>query len=303
MIPNMKFYVISIVAIFAALGIGIYIGFTLDAQSFVEDQGEIVALELEKRFDYQQEENKKLKEEITKLENNNKINNEFINNSYKPLIKGKLEEKNILIIETNPDYMYSGIGKTLEDANANIAGVVTIKKEIKDIEKLEKFYSFNQIEPEIKDLVQDLTIKMTNSFLEKDYSFINLLINEEIIDFIGNINNEISIDTIVLAGGSFEDDNYINKIDKNIIDIANNNDIGILGVEKTNVDFSYMNAYRDYNISTVDNIDSIIGRISMVYLIKGESGNYGLKNSSESLMPSLDIENDMNFEKNEDSEN
>ena len=43
----MKFYVISIVAIFAALGIGIYIGFTLDAQSIIVEQKEDIAAKIE----------------------------------------------------------------------------------------------------------------------------------------------------------------------------------------------------------------------------------------------------------------
>ena len=45
----MKFYVISIVAIFVALGIGIYIGFTLDTQSFLVEQKEDIVAKLEEK--------------------------------------------------------------------------------------------------------------------------------------------------------------------------------------------------------------------------------------------------------------
>lgn len=38
MLPSMRFYIISIVSIFIALGIGIFIGFTIDTQDFITEQ-------------------------------------------------------------------------------------------------------------------------------------------------------------------------------------------------------------------------------------------------------------------------
>ncbi len=292
MIPNMKFYVISIVAIFAALGIGIFIGFTLDAQTIVEDQGELIALELEKRFDYEQRENKKLKDEINTIKEEQIDDKKYINNSYKKIIENRLLGKNAIIIETSSDYIYSGLGATLEDAGAKLKGILTIKENVRNIEKLEDIYTRYNIELEDNDLIIDISRKITNALLENNNEFIEMLKKERIIDLIGNLNIENKIDTIIIAGGSKEEENaLVDKIDKCIIDISISENINIVGVEKSNVSYSYMPRYQDYNISTIDNIDNIIGKVSLVYVIDNRPGHYGTKNTADSLMPRLDIIN------------
>ena len=51
MLPNMKFYVVSIVAIFTALGLGIYIGFSMDTEGFITDQQEELVNIVESEFE------------------------------------------------------------------------------------------------------------------------------------------------------------------------------------------------------------------------------------------------------------
>jgi len=78
LIPNIKFYVISIAAIFAALGIGIFVGFLLDAQNLIMDQRNDIITEIEKRFDYLSEENKGLKEALESANNEKEITNTLL---------------------------------------------------------------------------------------------------------------------------------------------------------------------------------------------------------------------------------
>lgn len=300
MIPNMKFYVISIVAIFAALGIGIYIGFTLDAQSFVVDQREDIASKLEERFDFQKEENEKLKVELLELEKENSIDQKYIDNTYSALIENKLLDKNILVVETNSDYMYSGIGRTLEEAGANISGVVTLKKSFTDEEKIKEFYEEYSLESQSKDLVSDLSLRLTDALLDRNNDFINELKEEGIIDIIGSIDS--STDLVVLAGGSLEDNSEsIGKVDKNIVARVQERGLDIIGVEKSNVNYSYIDIYKSYKISTIDNIDSLIGKVSMIYTLDSRPGHYGIKQTADGLMPLIDSKNPENLEQGKEN--
>ena len=140
MLPSMRFYIISIVSIFVALGIGIFIGFTMDTQEFVIEQQEIINEIIESQFETLINENKELKANVNTLESENEYKDEYINLSYESIIKGKLEGLKVGIIETSEDYVTSGIGRDLEMSGAKVINVTTLNNNIIDKEKLSNLY-------------------------------------------------------------------------------------------------------------------------------------------------------------------
>ncbi|QQY80627.1 copper transport outer membrane protein MctB [Keratinibaculum paraultunense] len=291
MIPNMKFYVISIVAIFAALGIGIYIGFALDAQSFVIDQREDIIAKLEERFDFLKDENQELKSKLKELELENNDFKEFIENTYEEIIKDKLLGKKVAVIETKDDYMYSGIGQTLEVAGATVKSVTTITDKIMNEVVLRNIYNeLNDLEMSdnkntnwIFNAVKDVT---TSIITGEPTESMNKIIEEQIVDIVGNIDEPV--DYIIIAGGSVKEEiDRINLIDKTIIDVAKTLNKPIIGIEKTIVNYSYIGTYKNFRISTIDNVDTPIGKTSLILAMEGRPGHYGVKQTAEQLFPDI----------------
>ena len=68
---NIKYFVLTMVSVFLALAIGIYIGFMFDAQDILMSQKEDIVTQLEERFDYLEEENQTVREEIAKVTKEN----------------------------------------------------------------------------------------------------------------------------------------------------------------------------------------------------------------------------------------
>jgi hypothetical protein len=289
LIPNMKFYVISIVAIFAALGIGIYIGFAFDTQDFVVEQREDIIQNLEERFDFLKGENQELKLEIEELELENEDCKTYMLSTYEEMIKGRLLGKSVAIIETKDDYMYSGIGQVLESAGAKVANVVTINDSIMDKEIMERIYEGMNLPVGDINLVSKTTEEIVTGIINGESSaFIKKLEEEHIINIVGMINEPI--DYIVIAGGSVsEDRERINLIDKTIVQIGRDKEKNIIGIEKTKIGFSYMESYKEFKISTVDNVDTIIGKVSLILAMEGRPGHYGTKPTAEELMPNLKL--------------
>ncbi len=293
MIPNMKFYVISIVAIFAALGIGIYIGFALDAQSFVVEQREDIAAKLEERFDFLKDENQELKSKLKKLELENDNFEEFIENTYEEIIKDRLSGKKVAIIETKDDYMYSGIGQTLEVAGATVKSVTTVTDKIMNKALLRNIYGeLNELEMEddkntncVFNAIKDVT---TSIITGESTEFINKITEEQVVDIVGNIDEPV--DYIIIAGGSIKEDlDRLNLIDKTIIDVAKTLDKPVIGIEKTIVNYSYMDIYKNFRISTIDNVDTPIGKTSLILTMEGRPGHYGIKQTAEQLFPDIKL--------------
>ena len=287
MIPNMKFYVISIVSIFLALAIGIYIGFTLDAQNFLVEQKEDIASKLEEKFDYLRGENINLKKDIEDLKMQNSQYEKFNETLYPEVIKNRLSGMKVAIIETNDEYIYSGVGKVLEMSGADVVNITTIKDKFLNKDILNEIYLKNGVKKEeLEDnIVGKATIDLSTAIAsDEENEIIKYFKEYGLINIIGNIDE--SVDYIIIAGGSDSKDvDRINILDKNIIDTVKKLDLPIIGIEKTKVKNSYMEEYKDSRISTVDNIDSIMGKVALVMSMEGRPGNYGIKPSAESLLP------------------
>lgn len=286
--PNLKYYVVSIAAIFLALGIGIYIGFTLDAHNLLVEQKDDIVAKIEEKFEYLSDENVNLKQEINDLENINDQYEKYIENVYEVIIKDRLKDANIAIIETNDDYVYSGIGKTLELAGANVVNITTIKDKFINEGVLKEINDGLYEKLQSDDLVGGGIINLTRAIINgKEDDFIDSLREKKAINLIGSY--DTPIDYLVIAGGAEnEDANKISKIDKNIIDLAHDLEVSVIGIEKENVNYSYMDAYKNYRISTVDNVDSIIGKTALILSMEGRAGNYGIKPGAQQLLPNLE---------------
>ncbi|WP_416197928.1 MAG: Copper transport outer membrane protein, MctB [Sporanaerobacter sp.] len=286
MIPNMKFYVISIVSIFLALAIGIYIGFSLDANEFIEEQRDDLVTKLEEKFDYLKEENQNLKDEVDILELENSQYANFSELIYPEIIKNRLAGLKVAIIETNDEYIYSGIGKTLGMAGADVVSIVTIKDKFLNEELLKEIYSNGEENIEIKGNIIDKGIEdLTNAIISGNNKEIIELYGEYgLINMVGSADEPV--DYIVIAGGSEKEDfDRINYLDRKIVEVSKRSETPIIGIEKTKVNFSYISEYKNYRISTVDNVDTVIGKVALIMAMEGRPGYYGVKPSAESLIP------------------
>lgn len=289
MLPSFRFYIISIVAIFAALGIGIFIGFTMNTQRFVIEQKDNISEMIETQLELLLQENQKLKNNERLLEDEIEIKDRYIELTYEHIIRNKLNGLNIAIIETNNDYVTSGIGRDLELAGARVINVTTINKDIVNKENINEFLNKFEIQNP-RNPVEELVSIITESIILGSNNFIlGDLEREGFIELMGNYNE--NIDYIILCGGSKEEPTKrINQVDKLIVEVAEAYNIPVLGVEKVNVDYSYIPKYQTLGISTVDNVDTIMGKVAMILVMEGANGNYGVKSTSMGIVPHYILE-------------
>lgn len=104
---NMKYYVVSIGAIFIALGIGMLVGFNLNYDQELSKQQATIIEDLDKKFENLKTKNDELETALDSSEKNNTQLVEYINSNYEKIIKDELQDKNIGVITTSNDYDYS----------------------------------------------------------------------------------------------------------------------------------------------------------------------------------------------------
>jgi hypothetical protein len=63
--------------------------------------------------------------------------------------------------------------------------------------------------------------------------------------------------------------------------------LAIVGVEATDTDPSSIEFFSSREVTTVDNVDQLAGRVALVFALGGAEGNFGVKETADRLLPDL----------------
>ena len=285
---NMKYYIVSIGAIFISLGIGILVGYNLNYDQELSKQQASIINDLDSKFNKLKNTNDSLEKSLDSLKGEYNKAIDFINENVDSLVSNRLTDKSIGIISTNQDNNYtSAIDEIITKANGKVAFDIVLKNNIYNEKKLEELSTKLNIEfKSTKDVmvyIEDVLSEKNANEKLKDLETL------EIIKINVLNNNYQNYDSIVLAGGNngkSGKEQYEN-IDKTLIDTLKDKEKNIIGVQESNAKFSYVDLYSENKISTVDNIEEGTGKLSLVMLLQDSSiaGKFGVLEESEAILP------------------
>lgn len=285
---NMKYYIVTIGAIFIALGIGILVGFNLNYdQELGKQQAEIIK-DLDTKFEDLKNKNDNLEKTLASLTTDYDKAIEFINQNVDKIIIDELQGKNIGIISTNENNDYTKeIEETITKANGSLAFDIVLKNSIYDETKLKEVAE--KLNVEIKS-TQDLINYIVETLKNEDASDKLMYLQELGVIKVNALNSSyIDYDSVVLAGGndSKTGKEQFEKIDKTLISKLKEENKYIIGVQQSDAKFSYIDLYAKDKITTVDNIDEGVGKLSLVISLKeGRTGEkFGRLEGSDALLP------------------
>lgn len=287
---NMKYYIVSIGAIFIALGIGMLVGFNLNYDQELSKQQDTIISDLDTKFENLKSKNDKLEKDLDSTTKSYDDSIDYINKNIDKLISNELLEKNIGLISTNENNDYTkDIEDIISNANGSLSFNITIKNNIIDNNKIKEVSQ--KVGVELKDS-KDLIEYIIESLKSEDASIKLAYIEELGIIKINTLNDTyLKYDSVILAGGSSSKDieKQFEGINNILIDKLKEENKYLIGVQKAEEKFSYLDLYDKYKITTIDNIDEGVGKISLVLSIKegiiGE--NFGRLEESNSLLPKI----------------
>lgn len=288
MVPNIKYYVVTITSIFLALGVGIFMGFMLDADGLVASQREDIVAELEKTFEEMRLDTEEVRSEIARVEENNHMLNSFIEDLLAILTGEKLSGYSLAMIEVNEDYIYTDTSEFLLASGAELASKTVIKNTLFENEEgVKEIYAEvigEDFEGDLGTLIAD---EISRSIEERSETpLVRALLSGGYLELTGSYENVV--DTLILAGGSSHQGNTSRDLSGKLINKLKTQDLRVIGVERSDVEDSYIEQYREERVSSVDNVDTSIGRVTLLALIRGENGNFGESDGSTQLRPNLD---------------
>jgi hypothetical protein len=96
------------------------------------------------------------------------------------------------------------------------------------------------------------------------------------------------VDAVVLIGGkATENDARPENIDLPLIEELERLGMRVVAGEESQAKFSCIPAYRGQGVPTVDNVDTLAGRLALVRALEGASGHFGVKDTADRLLPPL----------------
>ncbi|MBZ4645808.1 MAG: hypothetical protein JG777_1297 [Clostridia bacterium] len=303
MSKGITYHIITIVAIFSALGLGIFIGSMLNGEQLMVSHQSKLMTELGGHLKSITQEKEALKEEISQLKNDIGLKDQLINCIFSDYVSGRLKGYNVAIVMTGDKELSEEISLLLQNAGANILSVTSIM----NLYQIDSISAFNQIKPVRDDFRLNKTDNITTYAAEslmysilsgKDVDFINETASKEYIEIQGDYSK--MVDYIIWVGPNQNGREYINVVDIPMLNIVKKLNIPSLIVERSSSAYSAMDIFKQSGFSTIDNIDTIYGKISMLMVMKGVQGNFGTKESATSLLPKLSVESfkQLNLKKN-----
>lgn len=278
---DMRYHIVSLVAVFLALSIGIIVGTVIVDKGTLDKGQKTLVAKLEKEFGDLRAENAKL---------NSKVNqsDQYAQQTYSQLIKDRLEGQNIAVVITSP--IDVAIKRSVLEA-LHAAGATYSCVSLSQSWNLDDKAVLTRVTPYIagvegESAQQRLLYKLADFYaappgdskLLADCAQLGLLSVE--------VDNTARPSAVLLIGGS-DERNSVNEVDVQLIERLKANKVRVVGTETTTRKTSYMSAYQRAGISTVDDVDERAGQVSTIFMLAGASGNFGIKPTASQLVPSM----------------
>lgn len=285
---NMKYYIVTIGAIFIALGVGILVGFNLNYDQALSKQQSEVLESFNAEFDDLKEKNKNLQSEIESLNGDIEVAREYIDKNIDVLTKDVLTDKNTGIILTNENNDYSeDVEKLITNANGTASFNIVVKDNISDEEKLAALSKdLNKTFKSSQDVINYIISSLGST---KGYDQLYALEDLGVIK-INNIDEKKyqDYDSVVLLGELSGKDakEKFNAKEKLILEKLKEENKYLVAVSQNDSNHEVLKLYSENNISTIDNINEGMGKISLTTLLKNQNtvGHYGNSDLAKELI-------------------
>ena len=287
---DLKYHIASLVAIFCALAIGVFIGSNLVGNEvLIEQQKEVVA-RLEQEFNTLRDQNKLIQEELNMLEDRAEEYRRYSEQVFPLVVGGRLNGVRIAVIETNSQGLAEKVEKALITAGADVVYVIIMDwNSVPDLKELVAKYADEDKGAKEND-VRTAAAKMLGEAVAegKNKDFLSELVNSGFLKIKGAGLGQKVEGIVFIEGDEKERNAVVDSFNLPLLEYyLSLGSKAVIG-EYEGAKFSYLDKYKAKPVTTVDNIDNPIGLTSMVYSFSGKIGNYGTGKTAEKLIPEIE---------------
>ena len=284
---NLKYHIVSLVAVFCALGIGIFVGSNLVGDDIFAEQQEQLVTRLEEEFQLLREQNRDTENELAVFKDTTDAYRLFCEQTSPLIISGKLAQHSVAVIQMNPSISPEKVIKTLEDSGAEVAYSVSFDWKIGPDWNLLKLPQEKE-SPARKENYKRLADQVA-AYLQSgtDTPTLKALRENGFLSVTGTPGKAVH-GAVFLEGSDEEVQDQFNNFNTRVVDAFVKGGVKVVIGENRDILYSTLDAYKIRRVTTIDNIDNAIGLTSMVFSLAGKTGHYGTGPTADRLIPELD---------------
>lgn len=293
---DIRHHVYSLAAVFLALALGMLIGSSFAAHSPSGSAGRRTIQRYETDMG-------SLRLEIIKAARNSaekdmslKAYREYCTAVMPMVINSKLNWRNVAIVQTGDyDELTGSVKKALEMAGAQVTCTADIDDTFSfgDDAKISQFlvnHGLGSTHNPKSDRDKFFRI-FANTLCTGKYAYlVSSLEDSKIAVFNGSCDKSCKM-VVLVGGASSVSKNLSQSVDAQLLGQFEKLGVTVVGCETSDAASSYIPAWHKAGVATVDNADDAMGQTCLIYAINGETANFGIKKTSDRLIPkTMEIE-------------
>lgn len=285
---DFRYYVASIAGLFLMLAVGILLGVGISGRGFVDDaerdrlNGNIAEL----RDALQAAEMAR-----DDLERRQGAAQEFVESAYPLLVEDRLAGKQIAVLVLGSvDRTLDSVERAIEDAGGRVARMraLTVPLRVDAVEsQLTTRAGLGGYvgESQLGNLGRDLGRELADG---GETPLWDTLVGQIVEELAGELSDPV--DGIVVVRTAEPQEAETARFLAGLYQGLGSTGLPVVGVEPARVDESAIPAFQRHRLSTVDGIDTELGRLALVLLLgEAEPGDYGVRDTAEDgILPPLE---------------
>jgi Copper transport outer membrane protein, MctB len=274
---DLRYHVASLAAVFLALVIGILVGVGIASQTTIEESER---RNLEREIANLQRGVDSANAEADLLRRQQTASATYIDRSYPLVMEGRLRGVRVAVLFVGPadSGLEAAVTQTLRDASA--PGLVRMRALLLPIDA-DTVTGSLEADPGATPRLEEVGRRLGREFVSGgETPSWDGLAQVIVQDNLGGSDEEV--DAVVVAHTARIDDSPTARLVSGIYGGIAGSGAPAVGIEQTNAQPSRITVYRAQGLSTVDSVDTAVGRVALAELLRGgPEGHYGLKATAE----------------------
>jgi Copper transport outer membrane protein, MctB len=270
---DLRYHVASLAAVFIALVIGILVGVGLSGRGVLRDRERI---NYEARID-------QLERRAADAEDsarNQEALEEYERETYPALMDDRLASQRVgaIFIGSFEGELAQSVRQTLDDGGGSLV-MRALKVPISTGDLLRAVADVEDAPQTVEDLGRGLAAELVSSTGDTPlWDAVGPLLVEE-------REGGGEVDAIVVARTADPQTGQTARFLDGFYSGLAAADVPVVGVETVDAEPSTIQTYRDRGFSTVDNVDTLTGRLALALVLEGATGAFGVKDDADAVLP------------------
>jgi len=274
---NFRYHALSLVAVFLSLAIGLLLGVAIGDKGLVSSAEKDVRASLRGDVRDAQAERDDARAQLQQRQ-------QFEREAYPALVGGRLAGRRIALIELGraSDRMWNLTKDALQGSGASLVSVSVIREplQLDELASASRGTRYEQL-AETPDLLHPFAVRLGIQFTHGG-RLLRLVRRDLLLQGSGALNGADGV-VVVRNAPQLDGDeaDAVETFEDGLMRGLRAEDVPVVGVETTDAETSQIDWFKDHELSTVDDLDDLIGRAALVFALAGERGSFGVKATAD----------------------